>query len=111
MIVLEDADLEAASSGAVWGAFTNAGQACLSVERLYVARPVAEEFTRLCVEKTRKLRVGNGSEPDTDVGPLIRERQVAIVEHHVADALGKGARSSVAGSARRGQVSSTSPPC
>jgi len=92
MIVLEDADLEAASSGAVWGAFTNAGQACVSVERLYVARAVAEKFTRLCVEKARRLRVGDGSNPNTDVGPLIRERQVRVVEDHVADALSKGAQ-------------------
>ena len=91
MVVCEDANLEAASSGAVWGAFTNAGQACLSVERLYVARGIAEEFTRRCVEKARKLRVGDGNDPDTDVGPLIRDRQVRIVEDHVADALSKGA--------------------
>jgi acyl-CoA reductase-like NAD-dependent aldehyde dehydrogenase len=91
MIVCEDADLDRASSGAVWGAFTNAGQACLSVERLYVVRSAAEEFTRRCVEKTRMLRVGDGSDPNIEVGPLIRERQVRIVEEHVAEARGKGA--------------------
>ncbi len=91
MIVCADADLEAASSGAVWGAFTNAGQACLSVERLYVAREIAQEFTRRCVEKTRKLRVGEGSDPNVEIGPLIRERQVRIVEEHVADAVAQGA--------------------
>ncbi|HET7841947.1 MAG TPA: aldehyde dehydrogenase family protein [Terriglobia bacterium] len=92
MIVCEDADLEHAANGAVWGAFTNTGQACLSVERLYVARKVAEEFTRRCVEKTKKLRVGPGEVPTTDVGPLIRERQVQIVEAHVADAVAQGAK-------------------
>jgi succinate-semialdehyde dehydrogenase/glutarate-semialdehyde dehydrogenase len=56
MIVCDDADLEMASSAAVWGAFTNAGQACLSVERLYVARGVAERFTSLCVDKAKRLR-------------------------------------------------------
>lgn len=91
MIVCADANLEQASSGAVWGAFTNAGQACLSVERAYVVRAVAEEFTRLCVDKARKLRVGPGQDPTTEVGPLIRERQVRIVEAHVADAVSKGA--------------------
>ncbi len=91
MIVCADADLERASSGAVWGAFTNAGQACLSVERVYVLRSVAEEFTRRCVEKTRRLRVGPGNDPTTDVGPLIRERQVRLVEEHVADAVRQGA--------------------
>ena len=92
MVVCADADLERASSGAVWGAFTNSGQACLSVERLYVAREVADEFTQLCVEKTRKLRLGPGKDATTDVGPLIRDRQVRIVEDHVADAVAKGAK-------------------
>ncbi len=91
MIVCADADLGQASSGAVWGGFTNAGQACLSVERVYVVRSVAEEFTRRCVEKTRKLRLGPGDDPATDVGPLIRDRQVRIVEAQVEDALRQGA--------------------
>ncbi|HEV2175610.1 MAG TPA: aldehyde dehydrogenase family protein [Terriglobia bacterium] len=91
MIVCADADLNLASSGAVWGAFTNAGQACLSVERCYVVRSVAEKFTRLCMEKAKQLRVGPGDDPSTDVGPLIRERQVRIVEEHVADAVAQGA--------------------
>lgn len=91
MIVCADADLELASSGAVWGAFTNAGQACLSVERVYVARTVADQFARLCTKKAKKLRVGPGQDPATDVGPLIRPRQVSIVEEHVADAVKQGA--------------------
>jgi acyl-CoA reductase-like NAD-dependent aldehyde dehydrogenase len=91
MIVCADADLDRASSGAVWGAFTNAGQACLSVERLYVVRDVSEQFIRQCVEKTKKLKLGSPQDPDTDVGPLIRERQVRIVEEHLRDAVEKGA--------------------
>ena len=59
MIVLADADLDVASSAAVWGGFTNCGQACLSVERIYVEQPVAEKFVQLCVEKTKKLRLGS----------------------------------------------------
>ncbi len=55
MIVLADADLEIASSAAVWGGFTNCGQACLSVERVYVEQSVAERFTQLCVEKQRSF--------------------------------------------------------
>ena len=91
VIVCADADLELASSGVVWGAFTNAGQACLSAERVYVVREVADRFTELCVQKTRRLRVGAGEDPDTEVGPLIRERQLKIVEDHVAEAAGAGA--------------------
>ena len=69
MLVLDDADIEIASSGAVWGAFMNAGQACLSVERCYVHRSLYEPFLEACVRKTRQLRVGNGMDPETDVGP------------------------------------------
>ena len=91
-IVLEDADLDIASSGVVWGAFMNAGQTCLSVERCYVHRSVYPAFVEACVEKVRKLRVGNGMDPGTDVGPMIHEKQVRIVEAHVEDARQKGAR-------------------
>ncbi|HUI42325.1 MAG TPA: aldehyde dehydrogenase family protein, partial [Terriglobia bacterium] len=91
MIVCADANLETASSGAVWGAFTNAGQACLSVERAYVVSEVAERFIQLCVEKAKKLRLGRGDDPSTDVGPLIRDRQVRIVEEQVAEAVSGGA--------------------
>ena len=92
MLVLDDADVDVASSAAVWGAFVNAGQACLSVERCYVHRSLYESFAQACAEKTRKLRVGNGMAPHTDVGPMIRERQVRIVEAHVEDAKARGAR-------------------
>ena len=92
MLVLEDADVDVASSGAVWGAFVNAGQACLSVERCYVHRSLYSRFVEACAEKTRKLRVGNGMDPETDVGPLINERQLRIVESHVDEAKVLGAQ-------------------
>jgi len=92
MLVLDDTDVEVVSSGAVWGAFVNAGQACLSVERCYVHRSLYEPFLEACVRKTRQLRVGNGMDPETDVGPLIHERQLRNVESHVEDARAHGAR-------------------
>ncbi len=92
MIVLEDANLDVATSGAVWGAFVNAGQTCLSVERCYVHRSIYQEFVAGCVEKTKQLRVGNGLDAETDLGPLITERQLRIVEQHVEDARAHGAR-------------------
>jgi succinate-semialdehyde dehydrogenase/glutarate-semialdehyde dehydrogenase len=98
MLVLEDADVEVASSAAVWGAFLNAGQACLSVERCYVHRSLYQLFLKACAEKTKKLRVGHGLDPETDVGPMIRERQLQIVEAHVEDALAHGARVLAGGS-------------
>src|SRR5260221_4061527 len=92
MIVLGDADVDVASSGAVWGAFVNAGQACLSVERCYVHRSIYDAFVSACVEKTKRLQVGNGADPNTDIGPLIRERQLHTIEQHVEDARSHGAR-------------------
>jgi succinate-semialdehyde dehydrogenase/glutarate-semialdehyde dehydrogenase len=92
MLVLEDVDLDVASSGAVWGAFVNAGQTCLSVERCYVQQAIYEKFLNACVEKVAKLRVGNGMDEATDVGPMIHERQLRIVEEQVEDARRRGAR-------------------
>ncbi|HYL97036.1 MAG TPA: aldehyde dehydrogenase family protein [Terriglobales bacterium] len=91
MLVLHDADLEVASSAAVWGAFVNAGQTCLSVERCYVHRSLYEPFLAKVVEKTGKLRVGNGLDPETEVGPMIHERQLQLVESQVDEALAHGA--------------------
>jgi acyl-CoA reductase-like NAD-dependent aldehyde dehydrogenase len=98
MLVLDDADIDVASSAAIWGAFVNAGQTCLSVERCYVHRSLYETFARACAEKTKSLRVGNGTDPQTDVGPMIHERQVRIVESHIADAKAQGARILAGGS-------------
>jgi acyl-CoA reductase-like NAD-dependent aldehyde dehydrogenase len=101
MLVLDDADIDVASSGAVWGAFVNAGQACLSVERCYVHRSLYEPFLEACVRKTRQLRVGDGMNPDTDVGPLIHERQLRNVELHVDDARSHSARVLIGGTRRK----------
>jgi acyl-CoA reductase-like NAD-dependent aldehyde dehydrogenase len=92
MLVLEDADVDVASSAAVWGAFVNAGQACLSVERCYVHRSLYADFLKACAEKAKKLRVGAGADSETDVGPMIHDRQVRIVEAQVEDAVARGAR-------------------
>ena len=92
MLVLDDADVDVASSAAVWGAFVNAGQACLSVERCYVHHSLYEAFAKACAEKTKQLRIGDGMDAHTDVGPMIQERQVKIVESHVEDAKARGAR-------------------
>jgi acyl-CoA reductase-like NAD-dependent aldehyde dehydrogenase len=116
MIVLEDADIDVASSAAVWGAFMNAGQTCLSVERCYVQENIYEKFLEKCVEKTKKLRIGSSSHPlrpdqpgydksyspqrmghpsqdvEIDIGPMIHERQLRIVQSHVEDAVARGAR-------------------
>jgi acyl-CoA reductase-like NAD-dependent aldehyde dehydrogenase len=92
MIVLADANLEIAASGAVWGSFTNCGQVCLSVERIFVEQAVAEKFASLCVEKTKRLRLGPGSDPSTDVGPLIRPQHVQRMTSLIDDAVSRGAK-------------------
>ena len=97
MLVLDDADVDVASSAAVWGAFVNCGQTCLSVERCYVHVSLYPAFVEACAEKTRKLRVGNGMDAATDVGPMIHERQVRIVEADIEDARQRGARVLVGG--------------
>jgi acyl-CoA reductase-like NAD-dependent aldehyde dehydrogenase len=91
MIVCRDADLEMAARAAVWGAFTNSGQACSSVERVYVHSSVAENFTRRVVEQTLQLTQNFGHDTDTEVAAMSSERQLKIVENHVADFRASGA--------------------
>ena len=92
MIVLADAEVDIAASAAVWGSYTNCGQVCLSVERLFVEQSVSEAFAARCVEKTKKLRLGPGSDPDTDVGPLIRPQYVQRMSGLIQDAVSRGAK-------------------
>jgi succinate-semialdehyde dehydrogenase/glutarate-semialdehyde dehydrogenase len=97
MIVLDDADIDVASSGAAWGAFVNAGQACLSIERCYVHRSIYDRFVAACAEKAKLLRVGDGMNTETEIGPLIHERQLRTVEQHIEDARSRGARVTTGG--------------
>lgn len=92
MIVRADADIDLAASGAVWGAFTNAGQCCASVERVYVHTSIAEQFIQRVVEKTTKLRQGIGTDVNIDIGPLTTAAQLATVEQQVDDARKRGAK-------------------
>lgn len=94
MIVLRDADVERAANAAVWGAFTNSGQVCISVERVYVDESIADEFTKRVVAKTRALRQGvdeKASEQRVDVGAMTFPKQIETVEDHVNDAKAHGA--------------------
>lgn len=90
-IICRDADVDQAARGIVWGAFVNAGQTCVSVERVYVEAGVADAFTARVVEETRRLRIGDPAKGEVDVGPLTTERQLQLVEEHVADAVSRGA--------------------
>lgn len=91
LVILKDADVELAARGAVWNAFMNTGQSCASVERVYVASEIAEEFLRQIVDLTKKIRVGNPLNPDVDMGPMENLVQMQVVEEHVAEAQEKGA--------------------
>ena len=103
MIVLADADVEQAAIGAVYSAFVNAGQACISTERVYVEEPVYEEFVKRVVEETGRLRQGAPAGlGEVDIGPLIAASQTEIVESHVTDALAKGARALTGGRRKPG---------
>jgi acyl-CoA reductase-like NAD-dependent aldehyde dehydrogenase len=98
LIVLEDADVERAARGAVWGAFVNAGQVCMSVERVYVTEPVYDAFVERVVALTHELRQGVDEDGNVDVGSMIDPRQIDIVKAHIDDAVSKGARVLTGGS-------------
>jgi acyl-CoA reductase-like NAD-dependent aldehyde dehydrogenase len=90
MVVLRDANLERAAAGCVWGALFNAGQVCMSVERVYVEEPIYDAFVERVAEKVKQLRQGM-SDQVVEVGSMTFPPQLQKVEQHVADAVRKGA--------------------
>ncbi len=90
-LVFEDADLDAAVEGALTAKLRNVGEACTAANRFHVHESVVSEFARRLAERMRSLKVGRGTEPDVDVGPLIDDRQRGIVAELVGDALAAGA--------------------
>ncbi len=97
MIVCDDADLALAVEGAAWGRFRNCGQSCTSVKRLFLFESIADEFIRAFAEKVKTIRVGNGMEKSTHMGPVHTEEQRAKVESMVEDAQNRGAKDLVKG--------------
>lgn len=90
-IVLESADLELATSAILWGAVVNTGQSCLSIERIYVAESIVEEFVALLVAKAQRLQLAYPSVENGPIGPIIAERQAAVITEHLQDAVNQGA--------------------
>lgn len=90
-IVFEDADLDAAITGAMDSKFRFAGQTCICTNRFYIHENIYESFTNQFVDKVKKLRVGNSFKPDTQIGPLIHAKAYEKVDALVQDALNKGA--------------------
>ena len=91
-IVFDDADLDAAVEGALLSKFRNSGQTCVCSNRIYAQAGVYDAFANKLAAAVDKLKVGNGLDDGTQLGPLINDAAVAKVEEHIADAVGKGAR-------------------
>ncbi len=91
MIVLEDANRKRAVNAALWGGFTNAGQACLSVERLFVQESIFEPFLEELIDKARALRLKANDSEEGEISSLISHQQLAKIERLVNDAAQKGA--------------------
>lgn len=96
-IVMEDADLELALEGAVWGAFGTTGQRCTATSRLILHRDIKEKFTAMLKERTSKLRLGAGIDPNTDIGPIINQKQLQRVNKYLDIAREEGAKVLIGG--------------
>lgn len=90
-IVLESANLELATSAILWGSVVNTGQSCLSIERIYVAESIFEKFYHQLVAKAHRLQLAYPTIESGEIGPIIAERQAAIISDHLLDAVEKGA--------------------
>lgn len=91
-IVFDDADVDAAVDGAVQAKFRNAGQTCVSANRLYVQSSVYNEFSDKFTKRVSALRVGDGFEPEVAIGPLIDKCALAKIEDHIRDAVRQGGK-------------------
>lgn len=103
LIVMEDADLDKAAELAVQGATKNSGQRCTAVKRILVVESVAEEFSRLVLDKARRLKAGDPMDPAVDVGTVIHEQAAREFQRRVEDAVAQGARL-LHGNDRRGAL-------
>ena len=101
MIVADDADIDAASTAALWGGMSNAGQTCVGIERVYVAEKVYDDFVTALTSKASKVVAG------TSYGPITMPGQVDIIRRHIADAIEKGGRALTGGHIDGGLVEPT----
>lgn len=91
LIVLNDANVDLAVKGTIASAFRNAGQTCVCANRIYVQSGIHDEFVEKFSEAVSQLKVGNGTDVNVDIGPLVNRASLEKVSHHVEDALSKGA--------------------
>jgi len=92
IVVMDDANLELALDGAVWGSFGTTGQRCTATSRIVVHKDVYQQFSEVLVERARALAVGNGLDPAVQVGPLINEKQLQTVHEYVEIGSNEGAK-------------------
>jgi acyl-CoA reductase-like NAD-dependent aldehyde dehydrogenase len=90
-IVLSSANIELATSALLWGSVVNTGQSCLSIERIYVAESIFAPFVEQLVTKAERLKLAYPTLESGEIGPIIAERQAAIIREHLLDAIAKGA--------------------
>ncbi|MEP0918014.1 aldehyde dehydrogenase family protein [Leptolyngbya sp. DQ-M1] len=90
-IILKSADLDLATSAILWGSVVNTGQSCLSIERIYVDQAIVQPFTEQLIAKATQLKLAYPTLNDGEIGPIIAERQAAIIADHLQDAINKGA--------------------
>ena len=102
MIVMDDADLDLALDGVLWGAFGTTGQRCTATSRLLLHRKIHDRFLRMLVDRVERLRLGDGLLPTTDVGPMINEAARENTQHYVDIGLGEGAEVLTGGRKGRG---------
>ena len=91
-VVLASANLDRATSAILWGSTANSGQSCLSIERIYVEAPVFDPFIDQLVTKAKEIKLAHPTPESGQLGPIIAEKQVAVIADHLADAASKGAR-------------------
>jgi succinate-semialdehyde dehydrogenase / glutarate-semialdehyde dehydrogenase len=92
VLVFDDADLEKAVAGTLLAKFRNTGQSCIAANRIYAQRGIYDQFVKLMVEKAMAMKVGDGLEPDVQIGPMIDEDAMQKALAHVADAVQRGGR-------------------
>jgi aldehyde dehydrogenase (NAD+) len=102
ILVMEDANLDLAVDGAVWGGFGTSGQRCTASSRIAVHKEVYKEFVEKLVARARSLKIGDGLDPTVQMGPLINENQLKTVEEYVAIGKNEGAKLLCGGERLRG---------
>lgn len=102
-IVFDDADLEAAVSGALAAKYRNCGQVCVAANRFYAQESIYDKFVQRLAERSKEIKVGNGFEAGVQIGPLIDAKAVKKVQDHIEDALSKGAKLLTGGKVIQGQ--------